>query len=110
MSIAIFVAIGLFLQGINSQTTPETCVQALNMPCIAYCNQSNVFLNISGVFQYPYVLREIEYGNSIVSFFRLTVIGPDGDYSYTYQPYYGLDCNPTTNSPRSAVSDIALYM
>ena len=51
MFIAIFlVAIGLFLQGINSQTTPETCVQAVNMPCIAYCNQSNVFLNISGIF------------------------------------------------------------
>ena len=66
--VIFFVAIDLFLQGTNSQTTPETCTQAVNMPCIAYCNKSNVFLNISGIFQYPYVLREIEYANSIVSF------------------------------------------
>ena len=48
-----FIAIGLFLQGIDSQTTPEACTQAVNMPCMAYCNQSNIFLDISEIFHYP---------------------------------------------------------
>ena len=54
MFIAILLmVIGLFVQGINSQTTPETCTQAVNMPCIAYCNQSNLFLNIAEIFHHP---------------------------------------------------------
>ena len=54
MVIAILLmAIGLFVQGINSQTTPGACVQAVNMACIAYCNQSNLFLNFAEIFHHP---------------------------------------------------------